>query len=140
MIEIKGEGGEHILIEIKGRLYPDSKDKWDSDFLKGYIKVNAEGFNAAFTFVTRSSEIEFWVQLLEKFSSADVYQVSLNTIEDHLSMTLTMDELGKVLWTVILQYPEANRSMLTIHYENTINEIDLFLNELQEILLSFPVP
>jgi len=43
MIILKGEGGENILIEIKGEVYPTANDESDRDFLKAFIKADVTG-------------------------------------------------------------------------------------------------
>jgi hypothetical protein len=140
MIEIKGDTGEQVLIEVDGRLNVNAVNDLDADFLKGSIRANVTGFTAFFGFVTRSSEIEYWIQQLAELYYLKINHLHLITIEEHLSIKLQIDELGKVFWNVELKYSDENKNKLIICFTNGMSDIELFSRGLKNILLTLPVP
>lgn len=135
MIQIKGEQGETILIEVTERKYPNAANEWDRDFLKASVRATVNGFSAYFDFLTRRTEIVYLIKQLQELSSSKIKELNFNTIEDHLLLNLHINDLGKIIWKVELQYPEVNRAKLIIHLENGVSSIDLMIKEFEDTLM-----
>ncbi len=134
MIQIKGEQGESILLEINGRKYPVSSNEWDIDFLKASVRAAANGFTAHFNFLTRRTEILYLIEKLQSLSLFKERKINFNTIEDNLLLDLHVNDLGKIIWKIELQYPDSYSTKLIIHLENEIGSINVLIKELEEAL------
>lgn len=138
MLEIIGNSGEKVLIEINGRLYPQSSDEWDMDFLEATMKADIPGFKVFFSFTILSREMKFWSMQLQEFISLTKKHIALNTIEEHVGLNLEMGELGNVLWVMRLKYPVDSKNVLTVFFENSLGDVISFSNQLRYLLNQLP--
>jgi hypothetical protein len=138
MIEINGKQGEKVLINIYRRLYPDATQKQDIDYLEASIKLSYPEFTALFRFFIRSSEIEYWLRQKKEFLILGK-NIRLTTLEENIVVNLQVDESGDAIWDFELKDQE-NKSKLYLKLESKMKEVDLFMNQLSNILKLYPIP
>lgn len=131
MIAVKGEAGENVRIQIMGEAYPAAHDESDRDFLKASIVTNVTGFSASFDFLTRKSEIKYWIQQLQELANFKLKALTIKTIEENISIEFIVNEYGKICWDLDLRYPSGERNKLSVHFETGISEVEQFLNALK---------
>jgi len=138
MIEIKGKQGEKVHINIHRRLYPDAIQNQDIDFLEGAIKISFPEFSALFRFFIRSSEIEYWLRQKNELIIL-AKNIRLATLEENIVINLKVDETGDAIWSFELKDQE-NKSKLYLRLESELNAVDLFMNQLANVLKLYPIP
>lgn len=134
MIEIIGNGGENVEINIIGKVYPDSFDDWDKNFFKATVKARFSGFEVFFPFHIFRADLEYWIKQLMDIASMEQTKAELNTIEENLSFLLKSGETGSVRWEVKFRYPVGMGNVFVGYFETGISDVESVFKQLQNSL------
>jgi hypothetical protein len=138
MIEIKGNQGEKVFINIHRRLYPDAIQNQDIDFLEATIKISFPEFTALFRFFIRSSEIEYWIRQRNELIILRK-RIRFATLEENMVINLQIEENEISTWNFELRDQE-HKSKLYLRLESELATVDLFMNQLANVLKLYPIP
>ena len=137
---IKGELGEVLELEVIKRIYPNSIDESDRNFLKFHIKANIKEFDAQFSCNIRTDEIEVWTKDLDIFLTGNTNTFVMLNMEENIYINGVSDFLGHVKWMCkIRKDSEGDNPSLDFTIETSLNDARELLMQLKKILLKYPV-
>lgn len=135
---LKGEPYENFEIEVNKRLYPNSSDSSDKNFLEVNVKANVHGFNALVSCNVRADEISTWVDQLDIFISGKAIQIMFENMEDNIAIECVSDLLGHIQWVCKIK-GEQNSPILSFKMETSIVAAEEFRDGFKRILSQYPV-
>lgn len=139
LIHIKGEQGASLQIEINSRLYENSEDYWDGNFLKSSVKAISNGFSASFSCNLRADELNQWLNSMESFLRDNKESISLSTMEENINLKGRADSLGSINWECGLKNNEDLPSMLSFTIVSSIAAIQDLRDDLRSLLNKYPI-
>jgi hypothetical protein len=136
---LMGEPSVFIEIDVNNRIYRDSTDESDRNWLSAAIKAGTPGFNALFEFNIMTGELHTWVDRLASLLNNSEKDIVLANMEENIEIKCTTDLHGHVLCACKLQSPDNIGGVLCFRIETSANSVQEFQNMLGRVLLEFPV-
>jgi hypothetical protein len=90
------EGGDHVRMELRGRLHPGATDFWDANWLDARVGVRAGAFSGTIRASLRTTDLAQWRDELRRLHESLSGQAALETMEGWISLRLTGDGRGHV--------------------------------------------
>ncbi|AVK97392.1 hypothetical protein FCT18_01850 [Lysinibacillus sphaericus] len=136
---ILGEKNERIEIEVLIRIYPNSTDYWDANWITSTIKIEIPGYLVQFTADLRTDELRDFLAELTMISSDLSGKAMLLNMEDYIQLECQMNKMGQLLWSGQTCYPVGNGAVLKFEFKSDQSYLQRLVKEVEDILLVFPV-
>lgn len=135
---LKGEPYENFEIDVNSRLYPNSSDSSDKNFLKVNVKANIHSFNASFLCNVRADEISAWADKLDTLINGKTHQIMFENMEENIAIECKSD-LGHIQWICKIKGEEVFSPVLSFKMETSIMAAEELRDGFKRILSKYPV-
>jgi hypothetical protein len=88
--------GNHVAINILGRLHPDAVDSSDGNWLMTPIEISVGGFKADIGASLRSEELRAFRLALEALAASLQGEAVLDSMETWIKLHVSVDRLGRL--------------------------------------------
>jgi hypothetical protein len=89
--------GDHLSVEVVGRVHPGATDFWDGNWLTARISARAGAFHGAFVADLRADELERFAAQLRALEGAAEGKASLESAEGWVTLALALDARGRLV-------------------------------------------
>ncbi|MBY0222606.1 hypothetical protein ABZ756_02820 [Mammaliicoccus sciuri] len=133
--------GEKTVLEIDvlARMYPNSSDYWDGNWLSSNLKIEIPGYTVDFSASLRADEIRDFlndVKLMHRNLSG---KAKLTSLEDYIHLEGEMDKRGHIDWSGETCYPAGSGAVLTFEFVSNQSYLEEVIKELEDITYVYPV-
>jgi hypothetical protein len=135
---LKGEPYENLEIEVINRLYPNSTDSSDKNFLKVRLTANVHGFNTSFLCNVRTDEITYWIDKIDNFIHGKTLQIKFGNMEENIIIECVSD-LSHIQWTCRIKSEGKNSPVLSFKIETPITAAEELQKGFKNIITEYPV-
>lgn len=87
-------GGDHVSIQVMGRMHPGADDYWDGNWLISPFEVVAGGFRAEIGAGLRAEELKNFRTELEVMEASLKGKAVLDSMEGWLKLQIVIERLG----------------------------------------------
>jgi hypothetical protein len=88
--------GDHLSVEVVGRVHPAATDFWDGNWLTARISARAGAFRGAFGADLRTDELQRFAEQLRALEGATTGKVALESAEGWVTLALALDARGRL--------------------------------------------
>lgn len=133
-------GSDHLAIEVLARLHPGADGYWDGNWLATPIEAKIGSFRASVGAGLRSDELLAFRDDVRRLYDTLSGHAELNSMEDWLSVRLTVGSGGQVVVSGHLRDRLGSRNVLTFEF-GELDQSDLVavIDGLDEVQVFFPV-
>jgi hypothetical protein len=131
--------GQHMIVEVRRRNYPDCGDYWDGNWIRCAIDVRAGGFRGSVEADLRAEEFVLFRDGLRGLHDRLAGTATFETMEHWLTLKIVGDGRGHFEAKCELrdQPGIGNRLEFALAFDQT--EVPPMLRELDAIVNAFPV-
>ena len=131
--------GDHVLIEITARSYPEAQDYWDANWLQATAKVQVGPFRARFETSIRTNELLGLRHAFQALHQSLDGSQTFETLENWISLDITGDGRGHFVAACVIRDDPGSRNRLTFDLTFDQTEIPELVESVETILEVFPV-
>jgi|SRR3989339_168176 len=135
---IKGDNGD-VIVEIIRRNDYGSEEYYDANWLSTRINVNILGYNASFNGDIQTTEIESFMNQVEKMYNMSSNEAIFSTIEGIIEIKGKKNTLGHIEWICETRYPAGIGATLLFSINSDQSFLPNLISQLKNILKIFPV-
>ena len=123
-----------LQIWIHGRQYAESEDYWDGNWLRITAHCGAAGAEVWVSgAILHLSEIESWLQGLEKMNTNLSGGAALDCMEPELKIEMQIESLGHILMKVEIT-PDNIKQFHSFEFETDQSYLPILIKNLKEVL------
>ena len=137
---LKTDYGDHLTIEVLGRMHPGSRDYWDGNWMRSPITLQIGGFASRIDAGLRMPELVGLREGLEKLLDSRGGAAQLDSLEPWLSLGISFEsDLGLTARGEAVADPSSG-TKLVFRLEG-LNQLDLrvWIDRLREFEEEFPI-
>ncbi|AQQ53288.1 WapI family immunity protein [Planococcus lenghuensis] len=128
-----------IQIEVVSRIYPNSLDYWDGNWIVTRISIEIPGYSVQFSANLRTDELRDFVKKLKVMNKKLKGKASLENIDGFIDIKCEINLLGKIYWEVETCYPAGTGAVLHFNFESDQMYLENLIKELDEVIIAFPI-
>lgn len=138
-VELRGQDGDHLSIEVGMRAHPGATDFDDGNWLSTRVTLRAGGFAAEVAATLRAEELRAFRDALRALDETLRGSATFATMEGWFELGLEVDRRGRVTASGFLidDHTSGNRLRFTLRFDQT--ELKRMIRELDAVLSVFPV-
>jgi hypothetical protein len=139
VLELKGDKGGRLVVDVLGREFPDIQDYWDGNWLICRVTISIGGFRGTFDSYFRTDELSRLRDGVR--SSIDRLDGSFlfDSMENQLKVVGTGDGRGHFEIKCTAQDVAGIGNQLTFELETDQTLLSAFGSQLDEALAAYPV-
>jgi hypothetical protein len=131
--------GDHLSVEVTGRVHPTAADFWDGNWLAARISARAGAFRGAFVADLRSDELQRFAAQLRSLEGAAEGKAALESAEGWVRLSLALDARGRLAGSCELRDDPTGGASLRFGLVAEAAQRLQLLAALDALLEAFPV-
>jgi hypothetical protein len=137
-VEIKGDLGQRLAIEVHGYENEAAADVFDANWLRCAVELELGAFRGAAELSLATSDFASWLVELEQSLRQPPGSASFKTLEDGLQLTAHIDDKGRASVAGILRQEAGSGTALQFAFETDQTFLQTTLAELRRVVAAFP--
>lgn len=137
-ILIGEQQSEYINLEIVDRLYPNSVDYWDGNYLKTVLELEIPAFKSSFVTNIRTFELN---RFLDELTNLKVVgsECLLSNVDENINIIGKVNYTGSIDWNCTIIYPAGNGARLKFNINTSSTLVDKLIVTIKDILETWPI-
>ncbi len=139
LLELGSEPKGKFVIELFGRLYPNSTDRWDGNWLNTKVFVRTKEFSGKVSIKTLTAEFEAFYQGLMLLTKSKNEDAEFTTLEEQLYINIHRQQKEKYLLKGKLVGTRPDGGLLEFTFSLTEDELNRLIEDIGTIMKEYPV-